>query len=173
MTMSSCWVELLDWVRLIEARRWRDLTRAGQFRSCVYRSHQTSPTCQNIYPNLIQQFTYNKHHIMPPSKADTLARLRAARQAGKTGFSSYEVQDEEQLYETVDEDSYKKIVRKRLDQDDFVVDDNGEGYADEGREDWQNEQQQEDYDESDNDDLPARSKAGDYRPSSRLHIPTY
>jgi DNA polymerase alpha subunit A len=86
---------------------------------------------------------------MPPSKADTLARLRAARQAGKTGFSSYEVQDEEQLYETVDEDSYKKIVRKRLDQDDFVVDDN------------------------DNDDLPARSKAGDYRPSSRLHSPTY
>jgi DNA polymerase alpha subunit A len=110
---------------------------------------------------------------MPPSKADTLARLRAARQAGKTGFSSYEVQDEEQLYETVDEDSYKKIVRKRLDQDDFVVDDNGEGYADDGREDWQNEQQQEDYDDSDNDDLPARSKAGDYLRCSRMYSPTH
>jgi len=110
---------------------------------------------------------------MPPSKADTLARLRAARQAGKTGFSTYEVQDEEQLYETVDEDSYKKIVRKRLDQDDFVVDDNGEGYADDGREDWQNEQQQDDYDESDDDDLPARSKAGDYLLTSHLHNPKY
>jgi hypothetical protein len=144
--------------------------------------HQTSILCisftqtpgcsSNIYPpNLIQP--YNNHHIMPPSKADTLAKLRAARQAGKTGFSSYEVQDEEQLYETVDEDSYKKIVRKRLDQDDFVVDDNGEGYADDGREDWQNEQQQEDYDESDDEDLPARSKAGDYLSSSHLNGPAY
>ncbi|KEQ91426.1 hypothetical protein AUEXF2481DRAFT_8497 [Aureobasidium subglaciale EXF-2481] len=95
---------------------------------------------------------------MPPSRADRLAELRAARKAGKTAFSSYEVQDEEQLYETVDEDSYKKIVRKRLDQDDFVVDDNGEGYADDGREDWQNEQRQ-DYDDESDDDLPARGKA--------------
>jgi DNA polymerase alpha subunit A len=98
---------------------------------------------------------------MPPSRADRLAELRAARQAGKTAFSSYQVQDEEQLYETVDEDSYKKIVRTRLDRDDFVVDDNGEGYADDGREDWQNEQRQDyDDDESDDDDLPQRGKAG-------------
>ena len=92
---------------------------------------------------------------MPPSRADRLAELRALRKAGKTAFSAYEVQDEEQLYETVDEDSYKKLVRKRLDQ----VDDNGEGYADDGREDWQNERRQ-DYDSESDDDLPARGKAG-------------
>ncbi len=36
------------------------------------------------------------------------------------------------LYDEVDEDGYKKIVRDRLNQDDLVVDDNGEGYADDG-----------------------------------------
>ncbi|GAB7352538.1 hypothetical protein MBLNU459_g2930t1 [Dothideomycetes sp. NU459] len=66
------------------------------------------------------------------ARANRLAELRALRKAGKTAFSSYEVEEEQQLYETVDEDDYKKLVRKRLDEDDFVVDDNGEGYADDG-----------------------------------------
>src|SRR4051812_18913733 len=93
------------------------------------------------------------------SRASRLAELRAARQAGKTNFSNYEVQEEPELYETVDEDSYKKLVRKRLDEDDFVVDDNGQGYADDGREDWQDERRQ-DYDSESDDGLPARGKAG-------------
>lgn len=96
-----------------------------------------------------------------PSKADTLARLRALRAAGKTGFDTYEVQDAESIYETVDDEGYKKVVRSRLDQDDFVVDDNGEGYADDGREDWQDERQAYDDSESEND-LPRQSKAGKY-----------
>ena len=65
------------------------------------------------------------------------------------------------MYETVDEEGYKKVVRNRLDQDDFVVDDNGEGYADDGREDWQNERQA--YDDSESDgDLANNSKAGEF-----------
>ncbi|KAI8222951.1 DNA polymerase alpha catalytic subunit [Colletotrichum sp. SAR 10_99] len=63
-----------------------------------------------------------------------LAELRALRQSGKKG--NYEVEDVSELYEEVDENQYKKIIRDRLDQDDFVVDDNGEGYADDGREEW-------------------------------------
>lgn len=63
-----------------------------------------------------------------------LAELRALRQAGKKG--NYEVDEVDELYEEVDENQYKKIIRDRLDQDDFVVDDNGEGYADDGREEW-------------------------------------
>lgn len=93
------------------------------------------------------------------SRASRLAEIRALRKAGKTAFSSYEVEDEQQLYETVDEDDYKKLVRKRLDEDDFVVDDNGEGYADDGREDWQDERRPA-YDSESDDDLPSRSKAG-------------
>jgi DNA polymerase alpha subunit A len=95
-----------------------------------------------------------------PSRADRLAQIRALRAAGKTGFDAYEVQEAESIYETVDDEAYKKVVRSRLDQDDFVVDDNGEGYADDGREDWQDERQA--YDESESDgDLPKHSKAGE------------
>ncbi|KAF4550833.1 DNA polymerase family B-like protein 1 [Elsinoe fawcettii] len=71
-----------------------------------------------------------------PSRADTLARIRELRKAGKTGFDDYQVKEAEDLYESVDEEAYKKVVRKRLDEDDFVVDDNGAGYADDGREEW-------------------------------------
>lgn len=96
-----------------------------------------------------------------PSRADRLAQIRALRAAGKTGFDAYQVQEAESIYETVDDEAYKKVVRSRLDQDDFVVDDNGEGYADDGREDWQNEKQV--YDESESEeDLPKHSKAGAY-----------
>ncbi|KAI0481144.1 hypothetical protein GGR56DRAFT_688668 [Xylariaceae sp. FL0804] len=70
------------------------------------------------------------------SKRDRFAGLRAHRAAGTKIYDSYEVAQQESLYEEVDENQYKKIVRDRLNQDDFVVDDNGEGYADDGREDW-------------------------------------
>lgn len=96
---------------------------------------------------------------MPISRADRLAQIRALRAAGKTGFDAYEVQEAESIYETVDDEGYKKVVRSRLDQDDFVVDDNGEGYADDGREDWQDQKVV--YDDSEDDeDLPRQSKAG-------------
>lgn len=95
------------------------------------------------------------------TRADRLAQLRALRAAGKTGFDAYQVQEAESIYDTVDDEGYKKVVRGRLDQDDFVVDDNGEGYADDGREDWQDERQA--YDESDSEqDLPRQGKAGKY-----------
>lgn len=85
-----------------------------------------------------------------------LAELRALRQSGKKAFDSYRVEDAADLYDEVDEDGYKKIVRERLNEDDFVVDDNGEGYADDGREDWDRVRR---YDsDSDVDDLPARGR---------------
>ena len=86
-------------------------------------------------------------------KRDKFAELRALRQSGKKKFDTYEVEDADDLYEEVDENQYKKIVRDRLNQDDFVVDDNGEGYADDGREDW--DRVQADASESD-DALPVR-----------------
>lgn len=99
---------------------------------------------------------------MPPSKADRFAQIRALRAAGKTAFDDYQVEEAESIYETVDDEGYKKVVRSRLDQDDFVVDDNGEGYADDGREDWQDERQARDDSESE-EDLPKNSKAGGFR----------
>ena len=92
-----------------------------------------------------------------PSARDRLAELRALRAAGKKRISTYEIEEQGDIYEEVDDDGYKKIIRSRLDEDDFVVDDNGAGYADDGREVW-NERTVE-YDSDDSDELPARGKA--------------
>ncbi|KAH7138904.1 DNA polymerase-like protein alpha catalytic subunit [Dendryphion nanum] len=89
-----------------------------------------------------------------------LAELRALRAAGKTRLSTYEVAEEEQLYDEVDEEGYKNVVRSRLDQDDFIVDDNGEGYADDGREEWDGDQSGYRYAESESEEeRPGKSKA--------------
>jgi DNA polymerase alpha subunit A len=95
-------------------------------------------------------------------KRAKLAQLKALRKAGKK--LEYTVEDVGQLYEEVDEDRYKKIVRDRLDQDDFVVDDNGEGYADDGREEWDRAPQP--YSESEDEMTTGRgrpSKAGEFQ----------
>ena len=90
-----------------------------------------------------------------------LAELRALREAGKTRLSAYKVEEEENLYEEVDEEGYKKVVRARLDQDDFVIDDNGEGYADDGREEWMGERRYDSASGSE-EELPLKGKAGQY-----------
>lgn len=92
-----------------------------------------------------------------PSAREKLAELRALRAAGKKRISTYEIEDQGDIYDEVDDDGYKKVIRSRLDQDDFVVDDNGAGYADDGREVW-NERTVE-YDSDESDELPARGKA--------------
>ncbi len=88
-----------------------------------------------------------------------LEELKANRAAGKTRLSTYQVQEEEKIYEEVDEEGYKKIVRERLDRDDFVIDDNGGGYADDGREDWMHERTGSCESETE-DELPVPRKAG-------------
>ena len=92
------------------------------------------------------------------SHRSALAQLRAQRAAGKTRLDTYQVEDQGAIYDEVDEDGYKKVVRSRLDKDDFVVDDNGEGYADDGREEWQNERQH--YSSEEDEDIPLKGKAG-------------
>lgn len=87
-----------------------------------------------------------------------LAELRALRASGRKRLSTYEVHDEEKLYEEVDEEGYKKVVRDRLNQDDFVVDDHGEGYADDGREEWHTERRVGDSSGSE-EELPLKGKA--------------
>jgi DNA polymerase alpha subunit A len=91
------------------------------------------------------------------SARNKFAELRALRASGKKRLDSYEVHQEEDLYEEVDEESYKKVVRDRLNQDDFVIDDNGEGYADDGREEWD---RRPGYDTESEEDLPVKGKSG-------------
>lgn len=93
------------------------------------------------------------------SRHARLAELRALRASGKTRLSTYNVEEEENVYEEVDEEGYKKVVRARLDQDDFVIDDNGEGYADDGREEWMGERRDDSASGSE-EELPLKGKAG-------------
>jgi len=85
------------------------------------------------------------------------AELRALRESGKKRLETYEIEQEEDVYEEVDEEGYKKVVRERLNQDDFVIDDNGEGYADDGREEWD---RQPEYGSESEDERPVKGKAG-------------
>ena len=93
------------------------------------------------------------------SRAARLAELRALRASGKKRLDTYKVEEEQDLYEEVDEEGYKKVVRARLDRDDFVIDDNGEGYADDGRDEWMGERRDDSASGSDGD-MPLRGKAG-------------
>lgn len=94
-----------------------------------------------------------------PSARDKLAELRALRASGKKRLETYEVEDQGDLYDEVDDEGYKKVIRNRLDEDDFVVDDNGAGYADDGREVWNEGVPQYDSESDEENQLPVRGKA--------------
>ncbi|EWC44098.1 hypothetical protein DRE_07155 [Drechslerella stenobrocha 248] len=66
-----------------------------------------------------------------------LEELRKLRTSKETRLRSYQTQDEQQLFDELDEEAYQKVQRSRLDQDDFVVDDNGEGYIENGTDEWE------------------------------------
>ena len=87
--------------------------------------------------------------------AAKLKELKALRAAGKTRISTYEVEEQDELYDVVDEEGYKNVVRDRLQQDDFIVDDNGQGYADDGREEWDDSHRYASETE-DEEDVPAK-----------------
>jgi DNA polymerase alpha subunit A len=76
---------------------------------------------------------------MAASRAARLAELKAIKDTGGSALDAFNFEDDVDVYDNVDDDQYKDIVRKRLDRDDFVVDDNGEGYVDDGREEWDEE----------------------------------
>ncbi|KAK7051399.1 DNA-directed DNA polymerase alpha catalytic subunit pol1 [Paramarasmius palmivorus] len=71
------------------------------------------------------------------SKLAALAELKRAREGGARTFKAEEDTD---IYDVVTEDQYKRIVKGRLQKDDFVVDDGIDGYQDNGlEEEWEND----------------------------------
>lgn len=91
------------------------------------------------------------------SRQEKLARLRAARSGAK--IDDYNSDDEENIniYDEVDENQYRKHKRDRVLNDDFIVDDNGEGYAETGADDWDTPQQANDsFDEDGDDEEPKK-----------------
>ncbi|CCH41857.1 DNA polymerase alpha subunit A [Wickerhamomyces ciferrii] len=68
-------------------------------------------------------------------RADKLKALRAARAAGSSK-DVYMEEEPQDIYDMVDEDDYRAKRRDDLLKDDFVIDDNGEGYVDTGADEW-------------------------------------
>ncbi len=62
--------------------------------------------------------------------------MRDAREGLQSRYEQYSMEndDEGTIYDEVTEEEYQALVRKRQAGDDFVVDDNGLGYADDGEE---------------------------------------
>lgn len=71
------------------------------------------------------------------TRAEKLARLRAARSGAKLDDYHSDNDENVNIYDEVDENQYRKHKRDRVLNDDFIVDDNGEGYAETGADDWE------------------------------------
>ena len=62
-------------------------------------------------------------------------RLRTARSTGRSALDEWDAAaDDDAVYDVVDEDEYRQLVESRRDREDFVVDDEGLGYHDDGEE---------------------------------------
>lgn len=68
------------------------------------------------------------------SKKDKLKRLREARRTGN--IANHSEDEDAAIYDEVDEDTFRQHKRDQLMNDDFIVDDNGEGYVDNGVDEW-------------------------------------
>ena len=68
-----------------------------------------------------------------------LKRLKELRETGAKRLSEYTVnEDDAVIFDNVSEAEYNAIALKNLREDNFIVDDNGEGYVDNGLEDCDN-----------------------------------
>ncbi|KAK6461441.1 DNA-directed DNA polymerase alpha [Scheffersomyces coipomensis] len=95
--------------------------------------------------------------LLRASKREKLKQLREAR---KSGTSNFNVSDDEQeeIYDEVDEETYREHKRKQLMNDDFIVDDDGEGYVDNGVDEWDDSTRPKYYSDEDEDDSLSRKK---------------
>lgn len=91
------------------------------------------------------------------AKEDKLKALRAARAAGNSK-ALYEDDEPEDIYDLVDEDKYREKRREDLLRDDFVIDDNGEGYIDTGVDEWGAEGRHKFSDEEEDDKPKSKKK---------------
>lgn len=82
-------------------------------------------------------------------KFDKFARLKAARAGKKITDIEDEKNSNVDIYDEVDEMEYRKHKRDQLLNDDFIVDENGEGYAETGADEWEH---REDYYSEDEED---------------------
>ncbi|BGP09423.1 DNA-directed DNA polymerase alpha catalytic subunit pol1 [Rhodotorula toruloides] len=77
-------------------------------------------------------------------------RMEALRKARESGKRDYQLKEQEAVYDEVEEDVYRSVVRGRLMEDDFIEEDDGvSGYADNGMDDWDRSASEHDDDDDD------------------------
>ncbi|GAA5981594.1 hypothetical protein JCM5350_008038 [Sporobolomyces pararoseus] len=97
------------------------------------------------------------------SRASKEARRLAQeqlKQARLSGKRNYELKQQEDVYDEVEEDVYRSVVRGRLAEDEFIEEDQGvSGYADNGMDDWDRDERSETEDEDEDDSKRKERKA--------------
>ncbi|KAH3672422.1 hypothetical protein WICMUC_004258 [Wickerhamomyces mucosus] len=91
------------------------------------------------------------------ARSDKLKALREARAAGNSRNILGD-EEENDIYDLVNEDEYREKRREDLLKDDFVIDDNGEGYIDNGADEWDGKNRHTYY-SSDEEDRRATKKS--------------
>lgn len=81
-----------------------------------------------------------------------LEELKRARSGEGSRSKEYKEARSNKIYDEVDDEEYRTVVRARLDEDDFIEDDGCEGYIDNGEDDWDRRRRGSDEDEDDEDD---------------------
>lgn len=74
---------------------------------------------------------------MPPISAQERRRHLETLKACRAGQKREYKVSQDDIYETVSEETYKSIVQGRLAEDDFIENDDDSGYVDQGTEEWE------------------------------------
>lgn len=98
------------------------------------------------------------------SKQDKFKKLLEARRTGTIAADSSEDEDGGAIYDEVDEETFRKHKRDQLLKDDFIVDDTGEGYVDNGADEWDDSTRPNYY--SDEEETTTKSKSK--KPAKRV-----
>ncbi|KAJ3091647.1 DNA-directed DNA polymerase alpha catalytic subunit pol1 [Quaeritorhiza haematococci] len=71
------------------------------------------------------------------SQLESLRNLKQLRESTSVRrLDQLQIDDAKKVFDLVDEKEYENLVRKRLAEDDFVINDDDNGYVDYGQEDW-------------------------------------
>lgn len=107
------------------------------------------------------------------ARAGALERLKALRRDGRRSDTN-QIKVADPIYDTVDEDEYESLVAKRRQEaEEFVVDDDGLGYLDEGQEeDWSKACGPMSSDESEGDNEKPKKKKAEKKEVEKAKKPT-
>ncbi|KAJ4470185.1 DNA polymerase family B-domain-containing protein [Lentinula aciculospora] len=102
-------------------------------------------------------------------KLAALAALKRSRQGGRREYKEEDVT----IYDEVSEEAYRKIVKGRLQRDDFVQDDGVDGYADNGMDDWSGGEEAYRDEDEDMEETKKKSKKNKEKSKAKAkaHIP--